>query len=200
MGPFKLGITGSIGMGKTQTASFFKDEGIPVWDADKTVHSLYKKGEEGYNEIKKLSESYVNKKEVDTKKILEDMSVKQNLLQELEGKIHPIVKRKRLDFIEEHSDYPILSFDIPLLFESGDVDWLDSVLVVKASIKEQERRVLKRGRMTREQFRKFNSKQIDIEEKCRLANFIIDTDLGLDHARGEVRKIIETILCKDAKY
>ena len=197
MEPFKLGITGSIGMGKTKTASFFTDEGIPVWDADKTVHNLYQSGEEGYNQIKKLSEAYVNDKEVDRKKILENISIKENLLQEIERKVHPIVRSNRRVFIEKHNDQPILVFDIPLLFESGDVNWLDGILVVKANIKEQERRVLRRGKMTREQFRQVNSRQMDIEEKCRLANFVIDTDLGLDHARDQVRTVIKTLLAKN---
>ena len=197
--PFKLGITGSIGMGKSQTANFFADEGFPVWDADKTVHNIYKRGQEGYDTIKKLSKSYVNNHEVDRKKILESASKKKDLLSEIEVKIHPILKKKRNEFIMKQADKPILIFDIPLLFETGEYDWFDGILVVKTNPREQERRVLKRGSMTKEQFQKINAKQINIEEKCQLADFIIETDLGLRHVKTEVKKIIQIILKKDVK-
>ena len=93
--PFKLGITGSIGMGKTQTAKLFFQEGIPVWDADKAVHKLYKKGEDGYNAIKNFSSLYVNTYEVDRKKILEESLNQMDLLSKIESKIHPLVKKNR---------------------------------------------------------------------------------------------------------
>ena len=93
--PFKLGITGSIGMGKTQTAKFFFQEGIPVWDADKTVHKLYKKGEDGYNAIKSFSNLYVNTYEVDRKKILKESLKQKDLLSKIESKIHPLLKKNR---------------------------------------------------------------------------------------------------------
>ena len=197
--PFKLGITGSIGMGKSQTANFFADEGFPVWDADKTVHNIYKRGQEGYDTIKKLSKSYVNNHEVDRKKILESASKKKDLLSEIEVKIHPILKKKRNEFIMKQADKPILIFDIPLLFETGEYDWFDGILVVKTNPREQERRVLKRGSMTKEQFQKINSKQMNIDEKCRLADFIIETDLGFRHVKKEVKKIIQFILGNHGK-
>ena len=197
--PFKLGITGSIGMGKTQTAKFFSQEGIPVWDADKTVHKLYKKGEDGYDAIKNLSKLYVNNYEVDRKKILEASIKQKDLLSKIESKIHPLVKKNRNEFIEKNKSHPIITFDIPLLFETSELGWLDGVLVVKTSPIEQERRVLKRGTMTKEQFQEINSKQINIEEKCQLADFIIETDLGLRHVKTEVKKIIQIILKKNVK-
>ncbi len=194
MQPFKLGITGCIGMGKTQTAQFFKNEGIPVWDADETVHQLYRKGEEGYSAIKDISNSYVNKTEVNRKKILEAIDQNKDLLLKIEEKIHPIVKKKRDGFIRKLNHHSILVFDIPLLFETGEYEWLDGILVVKTNPREQQRRVLERGKMTIEQFNEFNSKQIDIEEKCKLADFVIETDLGFNHAQSEVKRIIELIL------
>ena len=197
--PFKLGITGSIGMGKTQTAKFFFQEGIPVWDADKTVHKLYKKGEDGYDAIKKFSNLYVNTYEVDRKKILKESLKQKDLLSKIESKIHPLLKKNRNEFIDKNKHHPIITFDIPLLFETGERGWLDGVLVVKTNPIEQERRVLKRGTMTKEQFQKINSKQINIEEKCQLADFIIETDLGLRHVKTEVKKIIQTILKKNVK-
>ena len=197
--PFKLGITGSIGMGKTQTAKFFSQEGIPVWDADKTVHKLYKKGEDGYDAIKNLSKLYVNNYEVDRKKILEASIKQKDLLSKIESKIHPLLKKNRNEFIEKNKSHPIITFDIPLLFENGESGWFDGVLVVKTNPIEQERRVLKRGTMTKEQFQKINSKQINIEKKCQLADFIVETDLGLRHVKTEVKKIIQIILEKNVK-
>ncbi len=197
--PFKLGITGSIGMGKTQTAKFFFQKGIPVWDADKAVHKLYKKGEDGYDAIKEFSNRYVNTHEVDRKKILEESLKQKDLLSKIESKIHPLLKKNRNEFIDQHKHHPIIIFDIPLLFESSEREWLDGVLVVKTNPIEQERRVLERGTMTKEQFQKINSKQINIDEKCQLADFIIETDLGLRHVKTEVKKIIQIILKKNVK-
>ena len=86
-----------------------------------------------------------------------------------------------------------------MLFETSQREWFDGILVVKTNPIEQERRVLKRGTMTKEQFQKINSKQINIEEKCRLADFIVETDLGLRHVKTEVKKIIQIIMKKNVK-
>ena len=122
------------------------------------------------------------------------------MLSQIESKIHPLLKKSRNQFIDKNKHHPIITFDIPLLFETSERSWLDGVLVVKTNPIEQERRVLKRGTMTKEQFQKINSMQINIEEKCQLANFIIESDLGLRHVKTEVKKIIQTILKKNVKH
>ena len=194
MGSVKIGITGSIGMGKTKTASFFLEKGIPVWDADKSVSQLYKRGESGYEAIKKISRSFVNKDQVDKPKLLKEISANNDLLMQIESKIHPLVKKSRFDFIQNNKTAPILVFDIPLLFESSDYKWLDKIIVVTVNVKEQESRVLKRGKMTQKQFFEFNSKQMPIEEKIKLADYVIQTDFGLLQAKEEVNKIISRVL------
>ena len=197
MGPVKIGITGSIGMGKTKTASFFLEKGIPVWDADKSVNQLYKRGESGYKAIKKISQSFVNNHQVDRPKLLKEISTNSDLLKQIESKIHPLVKKSRFDFIENNKMAPILVFDIPLLFESSDYKWLDKIIVVTVNVKEQEARVLKRGKMTREQFLELNSKQMPIEEKIKLADYVIQTDFGLLQAKRQVNEIINRVLQKN---
>ena len=197
MGSVKIGITGSIGMGKTKTASFFLEKGIPVWDADKSVNELYKRGESGYKAIKKISQSFVNNDQVDKAKLLKEISADSNLLMQIESKIHPLVKKSRFDFIENNKMAPILVFDIPLLFESSDYKWLDKIIVVTVNVKEQEARVLKRGKMTRKQFFELNSKQMPIEEKIKLADYVIQTDFGLLQAKRQVNKIINRVLHKN---
>ena len=116
---------------------------------------------------------------------------------QIEGKIHPLVRKSRFDFIENNKMAPILVFDIPLLFESSDYKWLDKIIVVTVNVKEQEARVLKRGKMTREQFLELNSKQMPIEEKIKLADYVIQTDFGLLQAKRQVNKIINRVLHKN---
>ena len=193
MAPYKLGITGSIAMGKTQTATFFKEKGVPVWDADKTVHKLYQKDRMGYKAIKEISETLVNDNEVDRSEILNRIKKDKKLLGKIEMRIHPLLKDERHKFIKSNKQKPLLVFDIPLLFETHIEKWFDGVLVVKANDEEQERRVLNRGIMSRDQFLQLKSKQMPIKTKCRLATFIIDTDIGMSHAKKEVSKIIEFI-------
>lgn len=193
MSTFKLGITGSIGMGKTQTAEFFRQEGVPVWDADKTVHELYKNGEKGYNAIKAISSSLVNEYEVDRKKLLNYVTENKKILSLVEKQIHPLLKENQKLFIESKTHHKILVFDIPLLFEKNNYWWLDATLVVRANEKEQRKRVLERRKMSMKQFNYVNSKQISTDEKCKLADFIVDTDKGFSHAKIQVKEIIEII-------
>ena len=150
MFPYKLGITGSIAMGKTHTAKLFKSNGVPVWDADETVHTLYQRGHKGYIAIRKISEKLVNEIEVDRKEILNRIKTDKGLLERIEMKIHPLLRKERYKFIKKMQNNTLLVFDIPLLFETKSEEWLDGVLVVMASDKEQERRVLKRGTMSKE--------------------------------------------------
>ena len=197
MAPYKLGITGSIAMGKTQTAMLFKAHGVPVWDADEAVHNLYKKGREGYILIRNISKNFVNEREVDRKAILKQLKKDDGLLKKIEMQIHPLLRKERCNFVELMQNKLLIVFDIPLLFETESEKWLDGVLVVKTSDEEQERRVLKRGTMSKEQFIQIKSKQMPIDVKCSLATFIIDTEFGIPHVKQEVSKIIDFIKGKE---
>lgn len=185
-----LGLTGSIGMGKSTTAAFFRAEGIPVYDADAAVHALYR-GEavpllalEFPNAIK---DGAVNRGQ-----LREDVLGKPDRLARLEAIIHPLVRQKERDFLEKarESGAALVVLDIPLLFETAGEKRCDAVLVVTATPEIQRARVLARQQMSQENFNAVLAKQMTDGEKRQRAHFIIDTGRGLEAAQRNVRAII----------
>lgn len=183
-----LGLTGSIGMGKSTTAQMFRDFGVPVWDADETVHSLYSKGGIAVSKIGALFPQAIVDGAV-SRQILRDI-VKDDLaaLAKIEAIVHPIVSQSREAFKKIHDD-PLIVFDIPLLFETRADDWLDSVLVVTTSPEIQRSRVLSRGDMDEETFEFILSRQMSDEDKKSKADHLIETTT-LEHARAAVKDLI----------
>ena len=183
-----LGLTGSIGMGKSTTAQMFRDEGIPVWDADAAVHALYAKGGAAVAPIRAaLPEAIVDgavSRETLKQLIADDLSV----MGKLEEIVHPLVARHRGGFLDAHGG-PLIVFDIPLLFETCAQDWLTSVLVVTAPAEVQRQRVLARPDMTEAQFDRILDRQMPDAEKRDRADHVIET-LTLDATRTAVRKLI----------
>jgi len=183
-----LGLTGSIGMGKSTTAQMFRDEGIPVWDADAAVHALYAKGGAAVAPIRAaLPEAIVDgavSRETLKQLIADDLSV----MGKLEEIVHPLVARHRGGFLDAHGG-PLIVFDIPLLFETSAQDWLTSVLVVTAPAEVQRQRVLARPDMTEAQFDRILDRQMPDAEKRDRADHVIET-LTLDATRTAVRKLI----------
>ena len=171
---FKLGLTGSMGMGKTSTAILFQKHNCGVWDADKAVHRLYGKDGDAVKPIgkyfpKAIIEGSVNRTEL--KKYLSADFDKITLLEKI---VHPLVSADREKFIEK-TKYKINVFDIPLLFETGSNKIMDKVACVYVSNSIQMERILSRKSMTKEQIEKINQQQMPIEEKCRLSDFVIET-------------------------
>ncbi|MFL2793964.1 MAG: dephospho-CoA kinase [Paracoccaceae bacterium] len=171
---FKLGLTGSMGMGKTSTAILFQKHKCGVWDADKAVHRLYGKDGDAVKPIAKyfpraIIEGSVNRTEL--KKYLSADFDKITLLEKI---VHPLVSADREKFIET-TKYKINVFDIPLLFETGSNKIMDKVACVYVSNSIQMERILSRKSMTKEQIEKINQQQMPIEEKCRLSDFVIET-------------------------
>ena len=171
---FKLGLTGSMGMGKTSTAILFQKHKCGVWDADKAVHRLYGKDSDAVKPIAKyfpraIIEGSVNRTEL--KKYLSADFDKITLLEKI---VHPLVSADREKFIET-TKYKINVFDIPLLFETGSNKIMDKVACVYVSNSIQMERILSRKSMTKEQIEKINQQQMPIEEKCRLSDFVIET-------------------------
>jgi len=183
-----LGLTGSIGMGKSTTAQMFRDEGIPVWDADAAVHALYAKGGAAVAPIRAaLPEAIVDgavSRETLKQLIADDLSV----MGKLEEIVHPLVARHRGGFLDAHGG-PLIVFDIPLLFETSAQDWLTSVLVVTAPAEVQRQRVLARPDMTEAQFDRILDRQMPDAEKRDRADHVIET-LTLDATRTAVRRLI----------
>ena len=188
---FKLGLTGSIGMGKSTTAQMFAEFGIPVWDADAAVHKLYSTGGAAVPAIQELYPEAVAHGEVSRPALKRRIQSNENVLGELEGIVHPLVAVDRQNFIET-SDSDIVLLDIPLLFETNGDKRMDAIACVNIDAETQRERVLQRGAMTEEQFEQILNKQLPNDVKCSQSDFVIQTD-NLDHAKEQVAHIIELI-------
>ena len=188
---FKLGLTGSIGMGKSTTAKMFAELGIPVWDADAAVHKLYSRGGAAVPAIQELYPEAIEHGEVSRPALKRLIQSNENVLGELERIVHPLVAADRQNFIGT-SDSDIVLLDIPLLFETnGDKD-MDAIACVDIDPKTQRERVLKRNTMTEEQFEQILNKQLPNDIKCSQSDFVIKTD-NLDHAKEQIAHIIGLI-------
>ena len=186
----KIGITGSIGMGKTTISSVFKKNNIPVWDADVEVHKLYKKGTKSYETITTIYPELCDKKEINRQKIVEYIKQKKVDLKVIEKTIQPFLKESRFKFIEENSEEKFIIFDIPLLFETGADVWLDYVISVYCSEKTQRERLIRRKNFDLKKINYLLKKQLSTKEKNKKSDFIINTDLEIK----VVEKKIETII------
>lgn len=191
-GPFILGLTGSIGMGKTTTANMFRDFDIPVWDADAVVHSLYQENAEALAKISDVAPAATEKGYVDRVVLQQEILKKPEMIRDIEKIIHPMVAQNRADFLEQHKDASLVVLDIPLIFEKGMEDLCNEILVVTINEKEQRRRVLSRPGMTEERLKYILSRQVPDDQKQRKADHIIRT-VSLDHVRSEVHKLIQNI-------
>ncbi len=186
-----VGLTGSIGMGKSTVARMFADEGAAVWNADDAVHRLYAKDGAGARAIaERFPEAVINgavDRDVLSRLVLDDEAA----LSALEAIIHPLVAADRAAFLDDAAaqgaDFVVL--DIPLLFEKGYQEFFDAVIVVSAPAETQKVRVLARPGMTEKKFRAILMKQTPDSEKRRRADFIIDTGVSLDETRAQVRAL-----------
>ena len=187
-----LGLTGSIGMGKSTTAAMFAEAGVPVWDADAVVHRLYGPGGAGVEAIAAIAPDAVGLDGVDRTKLRAAILEDTGLLKQIEAVIHPLVGADRARFIaaaRERGEALVLC-DIPLLFEGGNEHYLDKVVVVTAPADVQRDRVLARPGMTEEAFQAILAKQVPDAVKREKADYIIDTSLGMDAAQARVKEII----------
>jgi dephospho-CoA kinase len=188
---FKLGLTGSIGMGKSTTARLFADAGCSVWDADAAVHRLYAKGGAAVRPMEALFPDAISDGSVDRGALRSIIVKRQDALRMIEGIVHPLVRDDRAQFAA-NADTDVIVFDIPLLFETGGEAEMDAVACVTVSPEKQEERVMERGTMTREQFAAIRAKQMPNDDKCARSDFVIETDT-LEHARAQVHDVLEQI-------
>jgi dephospho-CoA kinase len=190
---FILGLTGSIGMGKSATAKMFAEEGVPVHDADAAVHRLYEGPAAAAIEAA-FPGATVNGK-VDREKLGRQVLGNGVALKKLESIVHPLVLADREQFLAEakKGGAKVAVLDIPLLFETGGNAGVDAVVVVDAPAAVQRARVLERPGMTVEKFENLLAKQIPAEEKRARADFVVDSSKGFDAAREQVREILKTI-------
>jgi dephospho-CoA kinase len=187
-----VGLTGSIGMGKSTTAAMFADLGVAVWGADAAVHRLYGPGGAGAEAIRALAPEAVGPEGVDRTRLRAAILANPALLKKIEAVIHPLVASDRDAFLADAraSGAPLAVCDIPLLFETGADVWLDKVVVVSAPADIQRERVLGRPGMTAEALDAILAKQTPDTEKRARADYIVDTGQSKDHARAQVTAIL----------
>lgn len=189
----KAGLTGSIGMGKSTTANMFREAGVPVYDADATVHALYEG--EATALIEKAFPGTTKNDKVDRAILASTVLGNPEAMKKLEAIVHPLVHEKEQDFLKEakKAGSNLVILDIPLLFETGGKNRVDVIIVVSASEEEQRRRVLAREGMTEEKFEAILARQVPDAEKRKQADFVIDTGKGMQAANDQVKSIIEAL-------
>ena len=189
--PFRAGLTGSIGMGKSESAKLFARLGLPVFDADATVHALYQPGSAGTAAIARRFPGAVTTKGVDRARLAQIVAGDPSALRALEDLVHPLVRQAEDRFLENARarNDELVILDIPLLFETGRNTTMDAIVVVSSPEAVQRERVLKRPGMTPEKFAVILARQVPDSEKRAQADFVIETDKGLDHALAQVKRV-----------
>ena len=190
---FVLGLTGSLGMGKSATAKMFAEEGVPVHDADAAVHDLYEGAAASLIEAAFPGTTAAGK--VDRDKLAERVLGDSAALEKLEAIVHPLVRRTEQAFLDEAARKGARAavLDIPLLFETGGDGRCDAVVVVSAPPEIQRARVFERPGMTEQKFAAILAKQMPDADKRARADFVVDTSRGFDAARTQVRDILARI-------
>ena len=185
-----LGLTGSIGMGKSTTAKLFAEAGVPVYDADATVHMLYE-GEAAPSIEAAFPGTTVDGK-VDRARLSARVVHDPAAMRQLEQIVHPMLGASRQKFFHdaEQSGAPVVVVDVPLLFETGGEKRVDAVVVVTTSPENQRERIMARGTMTNEALDSILARQLPDTEKRNRADFVVDTSHGLDPVRAQIRDIL----------
>ena len=191
----KLGLTGSIGMGKTATAEMFRELGVPVYDADASVHALYARGGAAVAPLEEAFPGVVIDGAVDRGLLRERVVGDAEAMRKLEGIVHPLTGAAQIEFLKqaEADAAAFVVLDVPLLFETGGDKRCDYVAVVTAPAELQRERVLARGSMSEEAFESILAKQTPDAEKRARADFIISTAFGFDFAREHVQAIVNLL-------
>jgi dephospho-CoA kinase len=189
-----LGLTGSIGMGKSTTAKLFAEAGVPVYDADATVHKIYEG--EAVPAIEAAFPGTTVDGRVDRARLSAKVVHDPAAIKRLEGIVHPMVRAYHQKFLDaaEHAGAPVAVVDIPLLFETGGDQRVDAVVVVTTSPEIQRERILARGTMSAETLDAILAKQMPDHEKRRRADFVVDTSHGLDPVRARIRDILDQVV------
>lgn len=188
--PFVLGLTGSIGMGKSAVATMLRDLGVPVFDADAAVHQLQGPGGPLLAPIEAVFPSTTGPEGVKRAELGARVFGNPEALQKLEKIVHPAVAVLREQFLAENADKALIVFDIPLLYEKGGAVNLDAVAVVSAPADMQRERVLARPGMTVEKFEQILKLQVPDAEKRAKADFVIDTGLPLEQTQQQVASLV----------
>ena len=188
-----LGLTGSIGMGKSTTAKLFAEAGVPVYDADATVHRIYQG--EAAPAIEAAFPGTTSDGKVDRARLSAKVVHDPAGMQRLEQIVHPMLRSYHQKFLDdaERSGAPVVVMDVPLLFETGGENRVDAVVVVTTAPEVQRERILARGTMTAETLDAILARQTPDAEKRRRADFVVDTSHGLDPVRARIRDILAEV-------
>jgi dephospho-CoA kinase len=192
-GPFVLCLTGSLGMGKSTAAKFFAEEGVPVHDSDATVHALYEG--EAVPLIEQAFPGSTSGGKVDRTKLAAMVLNDKAALARLESIVHPMVTASREKFLvaARERGTKVVVFDVPLLFETQADRACDAVVVVSAPAEIQRKRAFERPGMTDDKLAAILAKQMPDAEKRRRADFIVDSSQSFDHARAQIREILDKV-------
>ena len=190
-----LGLTGSIGMGKSATARLFAEEGARVHDSDAVVHALYAKGGAAVGPVGEAFPGVIKDGAIDRAALAERVGGDPEALKRLEAIVHPLVAQSRDGFLARAraEGAPVVVLDVPLLFEAGQADGVDAVVVASCPAELQRTRVLARPGMTPEKLEALLARQIPDAEKRARADFVVDTGQGFDAARAQVRQILHQV-------
>jgi len=196
-----IGLTGSIGMGKSETAKMFAAEGVPVYDADAEVHKLYAPGGAAVAPLEEAFPGVVKDGAVDRTLLSKEVIGNPDALKKLESIVHPLVGQANRAFLENAAKdgAEMVLLDIPLLFETGGRERVDVIVVVSAPYELQRERVLARPDMSEEKFEEIFAKQVSDADKRAGADYIVESDKGLEHARAQVREIIADLKGRDGE-
>lgn len=188
-----VGLTGSIAMGKSTTAQMFRDFGVPVNDADEVVHALYRG--EAVGPVEAAFPGTVRDGVIDRAELSRQLVETPERLRELEGIVHPLVRRKEREFLDGHAaaKVPFVVLDIPLLYETGAEARVDRVVVVSCAPDIQRERAMKRPGMTEEKFAMILTRQVPDSQKRERADYIVDTSDSFDNTRRQVRAIVDDL-------
>lgn len=195
----KIGLTGSIGMGKSTVVAMLRDLGVPVFDADAAVHELQGPGGRLVAAIESAFPGTTGKMGVDRQLLGARVLRDDTAMARLEAIVHPAVAEERVAFLAAHRDAPLVAFDIPLLFEKTGAQALDAVIVVSAPPEIQRARVLARPGMTLEKFESILARQMPDAEKRARADHLIDTGVLLDETRRRVAEVVACILGNEGR-
>ncbi len=196
-----IGLTGSIGMGKSETARMFERLGVPVYDADAAVHLLYANGGAAVAPIARLWPDAIANGAVDRAALSRHVLGRPEEMQKLEAIVHPLVGAAQLEFLRsmKAQGHEMVLLDVPLLYETGGESRVDIVVVVSAPYDLQKTRVLARPGMDMAKFAAIHAKQVPDEEKRRRADFVVDTSQSLEHAFEQVESIVQTLRGREGK-
>ena len=192
MDKLSIGITGSIGMGKTTVSNFLKELGYPVWIADDCIESLYKFNNEGFKIFKKYYPDVIVKRKVDKEKIIYYLKKDENLNKLIKDKIYPLLEEKRKNFFEIKESF-LTFFEIPLLFENNLQKNFDFIICVKVPEFIQEKRVLTRKNMNMENLNFFKNKQLPIKIISKNSNFLVLTNASKINVQKQIKRICNKI-------